>query len=469
MNFATFLSLTAFVLGLLFAVMTWSLSSAPNTRGLRVLSLACLCGAFYGAANATLATSSFELSRWGVRFGLFFIGGHGASWFVYAAQREGRPLSRLDRVFVAGSIAVGLLALVPNTLYRSDETWLHEVPALGVRYVDARSTALGNFAFLFLGCGLAVLMRNAVRRLRRGGDRMARAEVIGLGALALAGMHDALLTAGVLPSIYLLDLGYLVLVIAVGSSLARRFVDDANELAAAQEELVQRERLAAIGEMSAVVAHEVRNPVAIVLNAAASMRKHPEDRETLLRIIEDEAGRLTQMVTDLLLYARPATLQFVEEPFSAILESALGTIRKANPDAAVDVEVSLPADMPPLECDIRLIHQAIVNLVTNALQAEGRKGPVRVAASLDRARDEVRLTVSDDGNGIAPDLRDRIFRPFFTTRATGTGLGLAVVQRSIEAHGGRLTYEDNAGRGATFVACLPLRANPPRAAETRKR
>ncbi|MBS2011592.1 MAG: hypothetical protein JST00_01665 [Deltaproteobacteria bacterium] len=461
MNFATLLSLTAFVLGVLFAGTTWSLASAPNTRGLRELSLACLCGALYGASNAMLTSDSFELSRWGIRTGLLCIGGHGASWFLYTAQREGRSLTRWERVFVVGSIVVGLITLVPNAFYRSDEVWVHEVPALGVRYTDARSTPLGNLAFVFLGCGVALLLRNAVRRHRRSGDRMAFAEVIGLGALGIAGLNDSLVTAGVLRSIYLLDLAYVALVIAVGSSLARRFVEDANDLVAAQAELVQRERLAAIGEMSAVVAHEVRNPVAIVLNAATSMRKRPEDREELLRIIEDEAGRLTRMVTDLLDFARPSKLQLDEERFVTIVESALDTVRRASPDTELDVDVVVPVDMPSLQCDVRLIRQAIVNLVTNALQAAGRNGPVLVSASLVDDADQVRITVSDDGEGVSPDIRDRIFRPFFTTRATGTGLGLAVVRRFVEAHGGTLTQHDTPGGGATFEVRLPLRAKPP--------
>jgi len=463
-NLATLLALTAFVIGVLFAGTTWSLSSAPNTKGLRMLALACLCGALYGAANALLATSSFELSRWGIRLGLTFIGGHCTTWFFYTAQREGRSLTRTESVFAIGSVVVGLISFIPNAFYNSHEVWIHEVPALGVRYIDARSNTLGNLAFVFLAGSVAMLVRNAVRRFRRGVDGMARAEVIGLGALGVCGVHDSLVTAGVLQSIYLLDLGYLVLIIAVGSSLARRFVDDANDLAAAQATLVQRERLAAIGEMSAVVAHEVRNPVAIVLNAATSMRKRPddrEDREALLRIIEDEAGRLTRMVTDLLDFARPAKLQLGEERFMTIVESALDTVRRASPETEIDVDVIVPVDMPPLECDVRLIRQAIVNLVTNALQAQGRHGPVQVSASVDDEAGCVRLTVSDDGEGVAPDIRDRIFRPFFTTRATGTGLGLAVVQRFVEAHGGTLTQHDTPGGGATFEVRLPLRANPP--------
>ncbi|HSO41179.1 MAG TPA: ATP-binding protein [Labilithrix sp.] len=453
-NLATFISLAAFVVGALFAVVTWSIASAPSTRGLRVFSLSCLWGALYGASNATLASSSYALSRWGVRLGLLFVGAHTASWFVYTARRDGRRLSAGDRIFVGGSVAWGLLSLVPDLLYHSDEAWIHDVPALGIRYVDARSTVLGDVAFAFFGCGMAVLLWRSLRRLRTAG-RMDRAEAIGLGALAISGLNDALITADLIRGPYLLDLGYLVLVVAVGSSLARRFVDDANQLVAAQAELVQRERLAAIGEMSAVVAHEVRNPVAVILNAAASMRRRPDDREALLRIVEEEAERLTQMVSDLLAFARPSTLRLVEEPIGAIIESALDAVRKADVGHALDVVVTVPADTPPLVCDVRLIRQAIMNLVSNAVQAPARKSPVQVRVESMPRTNQLRLTVSDDGAGVASDIRDRVFRPFFTTRATGTGLGLAVVQRIVQAHGGQLSYRDTPGGGATFEVVLP--------------
>ena len=444
---------------MLFAIVMWSIASAPNTRGLRIFALASLCGALYGASNATLSSSSFELSRWGVRLGLLFTGAHAASWFVYTARRDDRPLTPLDRFFVGGSLTWGILCLVPNLLYHSDESWIHDVPSLGVRYVDARSTTLGDVAFGFFGCGMAVLLVRSIRRVRSS-NPMVRAEIVGLGALAIGGFIDSLVTADVLRFPYVLDLGYLVLVVAVGSSLARRFVDDANDLAAAQAELVQRERLAAIGEMSAVVAHEVRNPVAVILNAATSMRRRPDERDALLAIVEEEAGRLTRMVTDLLDFARPSTLQLVEEPIAAIVESALDAMRKANVDLEVDVVVSIAPDAPPLECDVRLVRQAVMNLVSNALQAPERKGPVRIEISSLARTSQLRLLVVDDGAGIANDLRDSVFRPFFTTRATGTGLGLAVVQRIVHAHGGRLSYSETPGGGATFEVVLPIRATP---------
>lgn len=454
-NLATYVSLAACLVGLLLAAMTFAIASAPDTPGLRYFSMACFCGAAYAASNATIATSSFELSRIGVRSGLFFVGLHGASWFVYSARRESRKLFVYERVFVAGCLTCALLTLVPNLLYRSDELWLHGVPALGILYTDARSTVLGDIAFAFFGCAMIVLLWRSLRSIRTA-SRTARAEAIGLGALALMGVNDSFVTADVIDTPYLLDLGFLALVVAVGSALTRRFVDNARELATAQEELIQRERLAALGEMSAVVAHEVRNPVAVIFNAAATMRKNPDERDKLLRIVEEEAGRLKQMVTDLLDFARPTSVRLVAEPLAPIIESALEAVRQGTGKTSIDVEVVLDGRVPPLLCDVRLLRQAVVNLVTNALQAPERKGPVRITVAM-AGDTHVLLTVIDDGAGVSAEIAERIFRPFFTTRPTGTGLGLAVVQRIVEAHGGELAHRATPGGGATFEVQLPLR------------
>jgi signal transduction histidine kinase len=462
-NLATYVSLSAFLVGLLFATVTFSISSAPGTRGLRYFSMACTWGALYAASNATLSTTSFELSRWGIRFGLTFAALHAATWFVYTARREGRALFAYERVFVGGLVLCALVTPIPNLLYHSDEKWSHEVAALGVRYTDARSTWLGNVAFLFIASAACTLLYRSLRRIRTA-THTERAEAVGLVILVLCGLNDALETSDAIDSPYLLDLGFLALVVAVGSSLARRFVDNARELETAQAELIQSERLAALGEMSAVVAHEVRNPVAVIFNAAASMRRNPNERDTLLAIVEEEAGRLRQMVTDLLDFARPASVRLVHEPLLPIIESALDAVRNGAGAHAVDVELSVDEEVPALQCDVRLLRQAIVNLVSNALQAPGRKGPVRIAVEMSGPT-RVHLTVSDDGAGVPEDIADRIFRPFFTTRATGTGLGLAVVQRIVRAHSGVLSHRDTPGGGATFEMDLPLRqpSDPPEA------
>ena len=360
---------------------------------------------------------------------------------------------RYEKGIVAGTLGFGVVGLFPGTLYH-DAVWHHSVPWLGVAYLDARSTWLGNVAFVFLLAAIVLLAVRAARRLRAG-DTAMRGEGIGLFALAVSGANDSLVSSGVLSMPYLLDVGYLVLVVAVSYELTRAFVRNAKALTFAQEELVRQARLAALGEMSAVVAHEVRNPVAIIFNAIATLRKHPDESEKLLGIVEEEAERLTRMVADLLEFARPESLLVAENEIRPILESAIEAVKTASVDKGVDIRLGIPQGLPTVSCDDRLVRQALINLLTNALEAPNPRGPVRLVATTSGTR--LLLRVIDEGAGVPPPLASQIFVPFFTTRPTGTGLGLPVVKRIAEAHGGAIGLSETPGGGATFELSLPIR------------
>jgi signal transduction histidine kinase len=344
------------------------------------------------------------------------------------------------------------VGLVPGALYVTTLSRV-EVAWLGVRYLDAEANWRGDLAFAFFMGTLGLLIVRALRRNRQGADT-ARGELFGLVALAVTGINDSLVSAGVLAMPYVLDIGYLVLVVAVSYELARAFVKNAHELRTAQEELVQKARLAALGEMSAVVAHEVRNPVAIIFNAIATLRKSKEPPEPLFDIVQEEAERLKRMVTDLLEFARPQSLVVVEADIHPIVESALEAVRLAMKDVAVAIEVNLPEDLPRVACDERLLRQALINLISNALQAPDRRGAVEVVARVDERA--LALGVIDHGRGVSEEVASRIFVPFFTTRPTGTGLGLPVVRRIAEAHGGEVRLVTTPGGGATFEMWLPI-------------
>jgi signal transduction histidine kinase len=218
--------------------------------------------------------------------------------------------------------------------------------------------------------------------------------------------------------------------------------------------------------MSAVVAHEVRNPVAVIFNALATIRKQsPSEaqRAELLEIVEEEAGRLNRMVSNLLEFARPryVAMSLVDLPksVSSAVQGASAARAGDQPASPGSIVVRLAQDLPPLQCDPELLRQALMNLISNALQSPGRRGPVVVEATLDAPRNRVELSVIDDGEGVQREDEQRIFHPFFTTRPTGVGLGLPVVMRIAEAHGGELVYRGTAGGGATFTLCLPIGAS----------
>lgn len=229
----------------------------------------------------------------------------------------------------------------------------------------------------------------------------------------------------------------------------------------AQGELVKRERLAALGELTAVVAHEVRNPLAVIFNVLASLERAlaSDDRSReLLGILTVEADRLNRMVGSLLELAHPAHATPQATEVGPLVEEAIAAARTLV-DPAAEVLVERPAPLPAFVLDRELVRQALVNLVCNALQAPGRQGPVRVRVAMEPAPESaLRLEVIDDGAGVPPELAERIFAPFFTTRATGSGLGLAVVQRVAEAHGGTVSLSPTPDGGATFALRLPARS-----------
>lgn len=235
------------------------------------------------------------------------------------------------------------------------------------------------------------------------------------------------------------------------------------QLAAAQEELVRRERLAALGELSAVVAHEVRNPLGVVFNSVASLRRLLGDRggdvRMLLEILSEEAGRLDRIVSELLDFARPSALSFRLVRLEDVLRGAVEAARRTSPAPEVEVRMELPEALPELVLDAQLLHQALVNLVVNAFHAMPSGGRVTLRAALASAPPgTLRIEVEDEGPGVSADLGERIFQPFVTTKAFGTGLGLSVVRRIADAHGGRIELQAGARGGARFVLSIGLAA-----------
>ncbi len=232
------------------------------------------------------------------------------------------------------------------------------------------------------------------------------------------------------------------------------------ELARAQAELVERERLVALGELAAVVAHEVRNPLCVLINAIAGIQEFlragtPADRladaETFAAMASEEAVRINGIVSDLLDFARPRPPTMRVGSLVPVLENVAAA---TAPDGRVSVEIA--SDLPAVQLDSVFMQQALLNLVLNGLQAIPRDGTVSVRASTEEidGATHVCVDVIDDGHGIPANVRDTIFEPFFTTKPSGTGLGLAVVKRVVEAHGGDLDVDSNVA-GTRFRVTLP--------------
>lgn len=245
-------------------------------------------------------------------------------------------------------------------------------------------------------------------------------------------------------------------------SLKAEVVRLQKELASTDAQLQRSRRLAALGEMAAGMAHEIRNPLAAIRLYAEmqvqDLAKAAVDegvRQTAAKIASAVKG-LDAIVIDMLHFAREITPRSVdvevEAAFTRALDAAVplgGTFKIVRP--------AIPAAAAAAHADPNLLHQALVNLIRNACEAmEGRDGAITLSAGVDPlSADRLVFTVRDCGPGIATEAIDRIFNPFFTTRNTGTGLGLAIVHRIVDAHGGAISVHNDGG--AVFEMRLPAK------------
>jgi two-component system nitrogen regulation sensor histidine kinase NtrY len=225
--------------------------------------------------------------------------------------------------------------------------------------------------------------------------------------------------------------------------------------------LMRAQKVAAWGEVARKLAHEIKNPLTPIQLSAQRIRKaylkSAPDFEAVLtestRAIEREVDALKDLVDEFAQFARLPAANLVPTSLHGVVEQALSLYDGLFAD--VRFERRLTPDLPPLRLDPEQIKRALINLVDNAVEATGRKGTVVIATELDRAQGRVRLSVADDGPGIPPGDRDRLFVPHFSTKKRGGGLGLAIVSRIAQEHRGVVRVEDNAPRGARFVMELP--------------
>lgn len=256
---------------------------------------------------------------------------------------------------------------------------------------------------------------------------------------------------------------------AVGAAL---FFKDLTQVEQIEERERLRDRLAAVGEMAAVMAHEIKNPLAgIEVLAGLLRRKAPEndDVQALVKDIISEAKLANAIVQEVLAFVRPVRLQVDRTSLAEALASAVVMADGKATRGSIVVDTSLSGDLPPLGADQHQLTQVFANLLINAYEALDGRGRIAISATLARTAaegallpdghqpiDTVVIEVADDGPGMVPGVAEKIFNPFFTTKAQGSGLGLAIVRKIVDAHEGRIDMSTADGCGTRFRVTLPV-------------
>ncbi len=251
-------------------------------------------------------------------------------------------------------------------------------------------------------------------------------------------------------------------------NLETKVEERTQQLKAAQKKLLQSDRLASLGTLSASVAHEINNPISGVLNLSMLLQRMlkddgiPENRipefRRYLGQVTSETARVGRIVSDLLAFSRRSKPQRAPADVNKILSTTLSLVAHKMKLSNVTLETNLCEELPMVPCDPSQLQQVILNLVLNASEATQTKTERRVTVSTAPGEGMVQFSVSDNGEGILPENLAKIFDPFFTTKpeGKGVGLGLAVSYGIVEAHGGEIEVKSTVGQGTTFTVTLPL-------------
>jgi len=224
-----------------------------------------------------------------------------------------------------------------------------------------------------------------------------------------------------------------------------------------KEQLSRAEHLSSLGEMAAVISHEIRNPLGIIRSSADHLKKKMagvDPNNSIPDIIVEESGRLNDIITDFLNFARPRDPSFAPCRVEEVVEKNLAYLSNQLDDKGFAVHRDIADDLPEIRADAAMLYQAFLNIFINAIQISDDGGNifVKVAAN----RDAVHVAIEDDGPGVSEDRMKKIWDPFFTTKEKGTGLGLGIVKKIIELHGGAIDIRNRTAGGARVVIRLPL-------------
>jgi two-component system NtrC family sensor kinase len=257
-------------------------------------------------------------------------------------------------------------------------------------------------------------------------------------------------------------------IVAWAKTLEDRVEQKTRELKRAHEHVLHVEKMATIGKMAAVVAHEINNPLSGILTYARLLKKWIErgevetskkkDSEQCLDLIADESRRCGDLVRNLLTFSHTSPVNVQTTDINTVVDRSVRLIAHQLELIGVELHRDLLEDLPPIQCDPGQIEQVLLALIMNAIDAMPRGGNLWLSTRLREDATELAIQVRDDGSGIPAEILPQIFEPFLTTKETGTsvGLGLAVSQNIVEGHRGRIEVQSEFGKGTTFTVTLPV-------------
>jgi len=256
-------------------------------------------------------------------------------------------------------------------------------------------------------------------------------------------------------------------IVAWTRTLEDRVAEKTRELKRAHEHMLHVEKMASVGKLAAVVAHEINNPLSGILTYAKLLEKwlkrheienKEHEAEECLDLIASESRRCGEIVKNLLTFSRTAPMNIESTDLNTVIDRAVRLVQHQLDMAGIQLQRALAEGLPRMQCDAGQIEQVILALVMNAIDAMPHGGNLWIHSGLNSSADQVRIEVRDDGTGIPPEILANMFEPFLTTKETGrgVGLGLAISRSIVERHSGQISVQSELGKGTSFVVTLPL-------------
>ncbi len=278
-----------------------------------------------------------------------------------------------------------------------------------------------------------------------------------IGAIALLNRREGAFTGADLD--LLQTMAGSVAVAVENAQLYAELTDFAHELERSQAQLIQAEKMAAIGRLAASLAHEINNPLQAIHNSlhlAQLEQLAEEKRHAYLRLAQEEVVRLIEIVQRMLDFYRPSKGSLLPVDVNQVLQSALAIAEKRLQHSHIRTHIRLADDLPTISAVPDQLAQVFLNIIINAIEAMPEGGDLRVGTLLTEDREWVLVAFRDTGKGLSPEQLASIFEPFYTTKPSGTGLGLAISYGIVERHGGSIDVSSQPGQGATFIVRLPV-------------